>query len=64
MQTSASGISPAHTSSTPYGFNEGDTGGMPSFDVFVSYSRAAQYAAEQLGRALRARGLTVFVDRW
>jgi hypothetical protein len=37
---------------------------MPSFDVFVSYSRADQDAAERLGRALRARGLTVFVDRW
>ena len=37
---------------------------MPSFDVFVSYSRADQDAAERLGRALRACGLTVFVDRW
>jgi len=37
---------------------------MPRFDVFVSYSRADQDAVEQLGRALRARGLTVFVDRW
>jgi WD40 repeat protein len=37
---------------------------MPSFDVFVSYSRADQDAVERLGRALRARGLTVFVDRW
>ena len=37
---------------------------MPSFDVFVSYSRADQDTVERLGRALRARGLTVFVDRW
>ena len=37
---------------------------MISFDVFVSYSRADQDAVEQIGRALRARGLTVFVDRW
>jgi WD40 repeat protein len=37
---------------------------MPRFDVFVSYSRADQDAVERLGRALRARGLTVFVDRW
>jgi WD40 repeat protein len=37
---------------------------MISFDVFMSYSRADQDAVEQIGRALRARGLTVFVDRW
>ena len=37
---------------------------MPAFDVFVSYSRADQDAVERLGRALRERGLTVFVDRW
>ena len=37
---------------------------MPSFDVFVSYSRADQDMVERLGRALQARGLTVFVDRW
>jgi WD40 repeat protein len=37
---------------------------MPSFDVFVSYNRANQDAVERLGRALRARGLTVFIDRW
>jgi TIR domain len=37
---------------------------MPAFDVFLSYSRADQDAVERLGRALRARELTVFVDRW
>jgi WD40 repeat protein len=42
----------------------GNAGSMISFDVFVSYSRADQGAVEQIGRALRARGLTVFVDRW
>ena len=37
---------------------------MPAFDVFLSYSRADQDAVERLGRALRDRALTVFVDRW
>ena len=37
---------------------------MPAFDVFLSHSRADRDAVERLGRALRARGLTVFVDRW
>jgi WD40 repeat protein len=37
---------------------------MIRFDIFVSYSRADQDAVEQIGRALRARGLTVFLDRW
>jgi hypothetical protein len=37
---------------------------MPAFDVFLSYSRADQDVVERLGRALRDRGLTVFVDRW
>lgn len=37
---------------------------MSAFDVFLSYSHADQEAVERLGRALRDRGLTVFVDRW
>ena len=45
-------------------FDEGNAGGMIGFDVFVSYSRADSDAVEQIGRALRHRGLTVFVDRW
>jgi WD40 repeat protein len=37
---------------------------MPAFDVFLSHSRDDRDAVERLGRALRDRGLTVFVDRW
>jgi WD40 repeat protein len=37
---------------------------MPAFDVFLSHSHADRDAVERLGRALRAHGLTVFVDRW
>jgi hypothetical protein len=37
---------------------------MPAFDVFLSYSHADRDAVERLGRALRDRGLTVFIDRW
>ena len=37
---------------------------MSAFDIFLSYSRADQEMVERLGRALRERHLTVFVDRW
>jgi Novel STAND NTPase 1/TIR domain len=37
---------------------------VPAFDVFLSYSRADQDTVERLGRRLRDRGLTVFVDHW
>jgi len=37
---------------------------MPNFDVFVSYDTLDQAAVERLGRALKERGLKVFLDRW
>jgi formylglycine-generating enzyme required for sulfatase activity/energy-coupling factor transporter ATP-binding protein EcfA2 len=34
------------------------------FDVFVSYNTLDHAAVEQIGRALKDRGLSVFLDRW
>jgi formylglycine-generating enzyme required for sulfatase activity len=34
------------------------------FDVFVSYNTLDHAAVEHIGRALKDRGLTVFLDRW
>ncbi len=36
----------------------------PEFDVFVSYNTLDHAAVERIGRALKDRDLTVFLDRW
>jgi formylglycine-generating enzyme required for sulfatase activity len=41
-----------------------NTGSGATYDVFVSYNSRDHAAAEHIGRALRARDLTVFLDRW
>jgi hypothetical protein len=46
------------------GGNDKDKGRRPVFDLFVSYHWRDREPVEALARALRDRGLTVFLDRW